>query len=65
MRDLTQHPIDVAEVAKCLEDLSDEICRKNAESGNVGDMTPVLLTTARRIILRSTFNTYGIGQGLS
>lgn len=54
MRNLTEHPITLHEIEKCLEQLADEIDRYQS----IGDMRPLLLKTAANIIRRVEFATH-------
>lgn len=60
MRNLTKHPITIKEICACLDECSAEALGNEA----VGDMRPLLLRTASKILQRLEFATFKIGQGL-
>lgn len=51
MRNLLQYPITLSEVVQCLDTLQAQL--NNEE--NIGDMRPLLLEHASRIVLRAGF----------
>ena len=58
MRNLVEYPITIGEICQCLDRLSDEINKEE----RIGDMRPLLLQEASRIILRAGFATSGVMQ---
>lgn len=51
MRDLRRYPVTIGEIEACLLQLSDEINSQEL----IGDMRPILLRTAAKIVCRSGF----------
>lgn len=62
MRNLRRWPITLVEIEDCLLQLADEIGEKDAEEQRFGDMRPLLLRAAAKIVKRTGFVTYDLGM---
>lgn len=51
MRNLSKHPVSIGEIVKCLDDMADEIVLEQI----LGDMRPLLLREASKIVTRAGF----------
>ena len=58
MRNLAKHPVTIDEIVDCLESQS----KKLSEEKRVGDMRPLLLREAAKIIRRVDFATWRLVQ---
>jgi hypothetical protein len=56
MRDLKRYPITTSEIERCLLALADEL----AKEGKIGDMRPMILAAAARIVCRVGFVAHDI-----
>jgi hypothetical protein len=61
VRNLVQHPITSDEIAHCLRELSYQL---NGE-GKIGDMRPLLLTTAANVVVAADEMLKGIDKRLA
>jgi hypothetical protein len=55
MRNLKHRPITIDEVVECLRRLSRELAEENAKDLRIGDMRPILLNVAVKLIRRLEF----------
>lgn len=60
MRNLKQHPITVTEITDCLNSLADQI--SDLEPKRIGDMRPILLKRAAKLIERVDFAVHEISM---
>lgn len=61
MRNLRKYPITLYEIENCLKDLEEQITKQNETEENIGDMRPLLLRAARKIVVRTGFVTFDLG----
>ena len=62
MRNLRRYPITIHEIVECLEKLAEEINPPGPDMA-IGDMRPLLLKEAARIVLRTGFAVSDVWTG--
>lgn len=60
MRNLRKHPIELHEIETCLNEIRLKIIEENTKEQRCGDMRPLLIDAASRIIVRAAFILDGI-----